>query len=256
MGPAMPTPITHLAQGQDVLEGHDLPTYLHRLLTQQRGPFLLGNTAGDVQTVSGQRREETHFYLVPRVESRPAWQALFAAHPALSEPRALPPDRAVFVAGYVAHLLLDELWLDRVFLRHFAADWAARRERVFLHNVLRTWLDRRDLGRLDDSVPAALREAEPRGWLPFVSDADLRAWRDWLVEQLASGRGMDTVEVFARRMGIPAAEVEAVLGSPEQMEKRIFRRIPRSALRSFRREAYRDTVTLITRYLESELATG
>lgn len=247
----MPTPFMHLALAEEFLRRDDLPPAIRRLLTQQRGPFLLGHTAPDVQAVSGQARDETHFYAIPRVSNRPAYEALFAAHPMLAHADALPPAQAVFIAGYIAHLLLDELWLTKIFQRYFLKDWAPLRERLFLHNVLRTWMDRQDQQRLDSGVAVALREVEPEGWLPFVSDERLRAWRDWLVEQLEPGRSVQTAEVFAQRMGVAAAEVEAVLRSPQQMEERIFRHIPRSALQTFRNIGYARSVALISRYIEA-----
>jgi len=238
----------HLALAEEILQGDGFSPAISRLLIQQRGPFLLGNTAPDVQTVSEQRRDETHFYAIPRTTDCPAYETLFAAHPSLALVERLPPAQAAFVAGYIAHLLLDELWLDGVFLRYFWGDWGTRREQSFLHNVLRTWMDRRDQQRLNGSVAAALRRAEPRGWLPFVSDEHLRAWRDWLAEQLGPGRTVQTAEVFAQRMGVSAEEVEAVLGSPQQMEERVFRRIPRAALQSFYDAGYTRSVALIARW--------
>ena len=246
----MPTPIMHLALAEEVLRRDDLPSTVHRLLVQQRGPFLLGHTAPDVQAISGQAREETHFYTIPRTSAIPAHEALFAAHPALARPEMLPPAQAAFVTGYVAHLLLDELWLDDVYLRYFVGqEWGTRRERQFSHNVLRTWMDHQDQRRLNGSVTVALRAAAPRNWLPFAGDETLRAWRDWLVEQLSPGQAVQTVEVFAQRMGIPAAEVETVLHSPQQMEERIFRRIPRAALDAFHDAGYTRTVALTIAYL-------
>jgi len=148
-----------------------------------------------------------------------------------------------------AHLLLDELWLDDVFLHYFWRDWGTRRERMFLHNVLRTWMDARDQQQLDGNVAAALRGVNPRDWLPFVSDEHLRTWRDWLVEQLGPGHTVPTAQVFARRMGVPAAEVEAVLSSPQQMEQRVFHHIPRAALQSFHDTGYERSVVLIHSYI-------
>lgn len=241
----------HLALANEILYGDALPPAVHRLLTRQRGPFLLGNTAPDVQTVSGQTRAETHFYSIPRTSDRPAHEALFAAHPSLAHAERLPPAHVAFVAGYIAHLLLDELWLNDVFLHYFWQDWGTRRERMFLHNVLRTWMDARDQQRLDGHVSAALRGANPRDWLPFVSDEHLRTWRDWLIEQFRPGNSVQTAEVFARRMGVPAAEVEAVSNSPQQMEQRVFHHIPRSALQSFHDTGYERSVALINSYYQS-----
>jgi len=254
----------HLALAEEILRGDVFPPTVRRLLIQQRSSFLLGNTAPDVQTVSGQRREETHFHTVPRTSlpaprcpgerERPAYEALFAAHPVLACAELLTPAQAAFIAGYIAHLLLDELWIDDIFRRYFLPDWGPRRERLFLHNVLRTWMDRRDQQQLNGNLATELREAKPRGWLPFVSDEHLRAWRDWLAEQLTPGHSVRTAEVFAQRMGVPAAEVEAVLTSPQRMEKRVFHHIPQTALQSFHDTGYAHSVALIARYLKPESA--
>jgi hypothetical protein len=245
----MPTPVMHLLLAEEILRGDKLPTPIHRLLLQQRGPFLLGNTAPDVQTVSGQTRDETHFYSIPRTTDRPAYETLFSIHPTLARADSLPPTQAAFVAGYIAHLMLDELWLVDIFQRYFLPDWAPWQERSFLHNVLRTWMDRQGQRQLNGSAIAALAEAQPRNWLPFVADAHLHKWRDWLVEQLEPGCRVQTAEVFARRMGVPVAEIEAVMTSPRQMEERVFHHIPQTALHAFCDTGYERSATLITRYL-------
>jgi hypothetical protein len=216
---------------------------------------MLGHTAPDVKTVSGQKREESHFYTIPRTSDRPAYLALFDTHPELARANALSPSQAAFIAGYVAHLLLDELWLDDVFQRYFLQDWGPLGERLFLHNVLRTWVDLRDQARLDGTMAQALEQAEPDDWLPFVDDEYLRGWRDWLVVQLAAGHRMETAKVLADRMGVPAAEVEAVVQSPEEMERRVFQHFPRSALEAFRERGYRQSVMLVEWYV-GRLADG
>jgi hypothetical protein len=246
----------HLALAEEILHryglpGEGLPPDIHRRLIQQRGPFLLGNTAPDVQTVSKQDRLETHFYTLPRTTDQPAHKVLFTAYPALAHPAALPPAQVAFVAGYIAHLLLDELWLDHIFLRYFRNQtWGTRHERAFLHNVLRTWMDARDQRQLNGSVGPALHTAEPQSWLPFMDDEHLRAWRDWLVHQLEPGQSAQTAEVFAGRMGISAAEMQAVLESPAQMEQRVFSRIPQATLQAFHDAGYEQSVALIAQYLD------
>jgi hypothetical protein len=245
----MPTPFMHLALAEEVLQGDELSRTASNLLHQQRGPFLLGNTAPDVQTVSGQARIESHFYTLPRTTDRPAHESLFATHPALAQPAELPPAQAAFVAGYIAHLLLDELWLDDIFLRFFSEDWASRRQRAFIHNVLRTWADRQDRQRLNGTVAAALYEAEPQRWLPFVDDDNLRAWRDWLIQQLSPGQDTHTTEVFAQRMGVSTTDIEALLSSPDMMAAQVFSRVDQAALRSFHDTGYARGIALINRYL-------
>lgn len=245
----MPTPLVHLALAQEMLQRSDLPLAAGRLLRQHPGAFMLGHTAPDVRTISGHRREASHFYTVPRSSERRAHRAMFDAHPSLRCASLLSPPRTAFVAGYIAHLLLDELWLDEIFESFVHQDRAPIRERLFLHNVLRTWVDRRAQEALTADVPRLLGGAEPCGWLPFVDDGHLRVWRDWLVEQLAPDHCMETAEVLAERMGVPPAETEAVVRSQEEMERRVFRHFPRSALRSFQEEGYVRSVALVDWYL-------
>ncbi len=245
----MPTPFTHLALAEEILRDGDLIPAARRLLTAQRGPFLLGNTAPDVQTVSGQPRHTTHFYRIPPTGERPAYETLFATHPALARAADLPPAQAAFVAGYIAHLLLDEMWLFAIFRRYFLGDWAPRPERHFVHNVLRTWLDRQDQAQLDGDIGGTLRRVEPHAWLPFVGDEYLRAWRDWLAEQLEPGHESQTAAVFARRMGRSPEEMEAVLRSPALMDERVFGRVSPATLDAFRREGRERSARLINRYL-------
>lgn len=210
---------------------------------------MLGHTAPDVKTVSGQKREESHFYTIPRTSDRPAYQVLFDAYPELALADALSPSQASFIAGYIAHLLLDELWLDDVFQRYFLQDWGPLEERLFLHNVLRTWVDLRDQTRLNGTTARVLQHAQPDDWLPFVDDEHVRRWRDWLVAQLDAGHRMETAKVLADRMGVPAAKVEAVVQSPAQMERRVFQHFPRSAMEAFWEKGYEQSVMLVDWYI-------
>lgn len=245
----MPTPFMHLALAEEILCENDLSPTAQSLLARQRGPFLLGTTAPDIQAISGQTRVETHFYTLPRTSTRPAHEELFAAYPTLTQAKKLEPAQAAFIAGYIAHLLLDELWLDGIFLRYFCGDWATRQEQAFLHNVLRTWMDAQDQQRLNGNVTTSLRSVAPRDWLPCIQDADLNTWRDWLVRQLSPGQSAQTAQVFARRMGVSAAEMESLLQSPKQMERRVFQRVPLDTLRAFREAGYTRSVALINRYI-------
>ncbi len=235
---------------QEMLDGRQLSPAARRLVEDAWGTFLLGNTAPDVQTASGQPRHETHFYHIPPSDDTPAYRALLAAHPELARAERLAPDRAVFLAGYLAHLLADEAWWRTVFAPFFGVDarWGSWRERIFLHNVLRTHLDREDQVRLNGNVGRALATAEPRRWLPFVSDDALRSWRDLLVKQLQPGQHIRTAEVFAARMRVPAEMVEEALNSSEQMA-RVFRHVPLARLRAYRADVLYRSIGLINEYL-------
>jgi hypothetical protein len=247
----MPTPVNHLVMARELLDSGQLVPSAQDLLEAEWGPFLLGHTAPDVQTVSAQPRRNTHFYTIPPSSSRPAYRALLIAHPDLAQAGRLARAHAAFLAGYLAHLKVDEGWWRGTFYPFFGpqAEWATWEQRIFLHNVLRTWLDRRDQTLLDGREAQVLGEAEPQGWLPFVQDEDLRAWRDLLIQQLQPGERVRTAEVFAARMHVPAEAVEAALNSPEQLDH-IFRQVPLERLEAYRADGLRDSAELISKYLE------
>src|SRR5882672_1297239 len=132
----MPTPFTHLLAGAELLEAPGLPADARDALQTEYPAFLFGNTAPDVQTISGQPREATHFFSVPLDGAPPAGPQMLARYPALAVRSAMPPAQAAFVAGYLAHLVFDQLWVRDLFEPFFGEmpAWGTFRERLFLHN--------------------------------------------------------------------------------------------------------------------------
>ena len=254
----MPTPIQHLVIAEEMLSSSALPAAARGLLASERGAFLFGTIAPDVQSVSGQPREATHFFvMLPSKEdlgptdTRPAHQVMLAQHPLLARSDRLTPAQAAFIAGYLTHLRLDELWIAYVFGPCFGleAGWGTFRERLMIHNVLRTWLDRRDGVWLKCDVWSALARVEPREWLPFVSDTHLRAWRDEIARELTPGAPIHTLEVFATRLAVPPADFRRMLDSPEEMQQRVFVHLRPGCVEQFYSDARSESVRLINDYL-------
>ena len=233
----MPTPFYHLSVAFELLEHGDLADPIRQRLLAQRGAFLFGNTAPDVQVVSKQAREATHFFTLPFKKDAPLpWERLVIDHPSLATPGSKPDEQAAFLAGYLCHLQADWLWISELFLPVFGPDvkWSTFPQRLYLHNVLRSYLDRQVLSHLPLGIASELKATHPRGWLPFVKDVYLREWRDYLSRQLEPGEAAQTVEVFAARQGIPIKEFYRLLDSEERMDQEIFSHLPRAILEQYR----------------------
>jgi hypothetical protein len=218
------------------------------MLLVQRSAFLFGNTATDVQVVSKQAREDTHFFTLPiQKDVPPPWELILTTHPALAKPARMTGEHAAFMAGYLCHLQADWLWIDELFLPVFGPDanWTTFSQRLYLHNVLRSYLDRQVMAALPPGIAGELELASPRGWLPFVEDKHLREWRDYISGQLAPGAAAQTVEVFAARQGIPVQEFYRLLESEGQMDREIFSHLPRSSLIEYRRRLISMNVSLL-----------
>lgn len=238
----------------DLLEHPGLPEPVRELLLSERGAFLFGNTAPDVQTISRQPRSETHFFDLPlSSNSTPPWLLLNTRYSELGDAARLDRAQAVFLAGYLCHLQADWIWIKEIFVPVFGkkSEWSTFSQRLYLHNVLRSYLDNQILPSLTNGseVGNILRQAGVKKWLPFVQDDYLLSWRDLLADQLIPGAQVKTVEVFAERQGIPPQEYYSLLSSEDRMENEVFVHLPRQVLNLYRRSVLEENVRLISAYL-------
>ena len=247
----VPTPFYHLSIATEILAGSDLPEPVTILLHQQRCAFFLGKTAPDVQTISGQSRQETHFYRVPLIETNPPWERMFSRYPHLAQADQLPPDQAAFIAGYICHLQADVIWVRDLFLPYFLPLLAKhRRKQVgYLHNVLRSFLDERILSALQGDVGHCLLQVPVEDWLPFVEGKSLIAWRNFIAGQLLPGAKVQTFEVFAERMNMPVDALLDLVHSESRMEAEIFSFIPYQVLVEYREKLVSANLELLREYL-------
>ncbi len=245
----MPTPFQHLTYAWAMLQDPALP----EAVRAYPGAFALGHTAGDVQSVSGQPRHETHFYTFPPTGHPRAAEAMLERYPSLRDPARLEPEQAAFIAGYLAHLAWDEVWAWKVYIPCYieSGSWASRLERAMHHNALRVRLDRAAAAHLRawPDLIALLEQLNPRHWLPFIEDAMLERWRDWLVEQLRTPEAVETVQVFAARMGIPPATLEAAIVLQEQGQDAHIARCVLPALACYEQQAFTDGMIHVQRYM-------
>lgn len=212
----MPTPFTHLVTAAKLLADESLPDDLHALLAAERGAFLLGNIAADARVSSGILREQTHFYSHNQPIQEHPWRVMVGTFPQLLRPTST--GARAFVAGYVAHLALDEVWSIRIVRPYFGeASWATRPERFIWLNALLVAMDERDYRQIDEWQRSALLNAKPSGWTPFMGDGDLSDWRDFVGRQLPPGGESQTLTVIGERMGFTPEALQALIKSDEAM---------------------------------------
>jgi hypothetical protein len=248
----MPTPFYHLSLAEELLTHPCFPETISQFIQNFRCEFLFGNTAPDVQVVSGQPRQVTHFFNLPiQAGDQPAWKVIFTEHPTLVVAKELPASQAAFLAGYVCHLQADWMWVKDIFAPFFGlrCSWATFRMRLYYHNVLRAYLDQHILPELPAGMDTCLNQVKPAGWLPFVQDRYLVEWRDLIYPQLQPGADIQTVEVFSSRQGISAPEYYALLASEERMQQEVFEHIPIGLVQSYRQRVLDENMRLLLDYL-------
>ncbi|RCK74795.1 MAG: hypothetical protein ANABAC_1512 [Anaerolineae bacterium] len=244
----MPTPLYHLSLAQELLQHPSLPTSARALLEGNLGAFLFGNVAPDVQVVSGQPRQETHFFDLPlKSNVLPPWEQMLQRYPDLQPTLWLPEDQRAFLIGYLCHLQADWRWVQQIFVPVFGLQsaWGTFEQRLIFHNVLRAYLDEQILPTLQTGWGHRLERTTPCGWLPFVQDSYLVRWRDLIADQLKPGSKIATAEVFAARQGLQVEEFVRLVHSPAILQEVIFSRLSLTQLTAFRRQMLNESVRLI-----------
>lgn len=235
----------------------ELNPQLKQLIEKHLGAFYLGNTAPDVQVISGQKRFATHFFRVPiPANAQVPWEIILSDYPDLKENLDYP--QAVFICGYLCHLQADWIWVSEIFEPVFGPlqSWASFSDRLYWHNVLRAYLDLQVLEELPIEKIQKIGFVDSRNWLPFIRDEDLETWWTYLCEQLEPGKSVKTIEVFAARQSIDVLEFQAMLDSDESLQENIFNHISRKALDDYREQLLVNNVALLYDYLGPMIAPG
>ncbi|MCU0466470.1 MAG: zinc dependent phospholipase C family protein [Anaerolineae bacterium] len=245
----MPTPFSHLAVAQRLLVDLAIPDPLRALLDRQRPAFLLGSVAADARVGNGMPRSTTHFYqYVQTMNEMPPWRIMLQANPSLWQPN----DEAheAFLAGYVAHLAMDEMWSRQMVGPYFlGGTWGDQQQRFVMLHVILIVLDERDERRLEPWQAEALRRAAPHQWLPFLPDINLIGWRDLIYGQIAPGGVSRTLEIFGARASKTPEELRALLDSPAEMNDALWQYVPPDYLAAVEVGMYAHCVSQLVAYL-------
>jgi hypothetical protein len=233
----MPTPFTHLAQAQRLLTDPLLPVDIRSALQESCPAFLLGNIAADARTNGSLKREDTHFYSYDKGIHQHPWRVMMECFPQLWQ--ADSAEAQAFLAGYVAHLSVDEIWSLHMLGPHFAErKWAPDRQRFLMLHVLLIVMDERDWALIEPRQAATLSQAAPQAWVPFMSDTLLSEWRDFISGQLPPTGASQTLSVFGQRISYTAAELRTLLDDADLLERDLWAHISREILQGVEAQMY------------------
>lgn len=245
----MPTPFTHLEIAQRLLKDDAVPATVRELLSDERGAFDFGSIAPDVRVSGNTPRRETHFYDFGQDLTDHPWRVMVQTHPDLMTPHS--PSHRAFVAGYVAHLAVDEIWSKEMVAPYFAMrEWADLSFRFYMLQILLTVLDERDICLLEDWHADVLHHAQAHHFLPFVPDDTLNHWKQFIYEQIAPGGISQTLNVFGERLGKDSSELRAMLDSAEAMQQNLWDHVPSDVVADVEAQMYRHAREQVAVYVE------
>lgn len=245
----MPTPFTHLAAAQRLLNDSALAPEHRDLFRRELSAFLLGSVAADARNESGSDRAATHFYdYAKEITDEMPWQAMLRQNPQLWTPQNEAHE--AFVAGYIAHLSMDEIWSRRmVGPQFFARDWVSLEHRWVMLHVILIVMDERDERTLEDWQGEALKLAAPHHWTDFLTDSSLMNWRDLVASQLLPGGHSLTLDIFGPRARRTPEQLRHLLDDRQALEANLWQYVSQDFLTQTEADMYAHAVTQTADYL-------
>lgn len=245
----MPTPFTHLEVAQRLLRDEKIPQHMRDFLHDNLAAFTLGSVAADGRVGSGAPRETTHFYAYGEPLVEHPWRVMVRENPRLMRPHS--DAHRAFVAAYVAHLSMDEIWSKHMVGPHFVgAGWGDQRFRFYMLHIILIYMDERDLAKLEDWIPESLCAAMPESWLGFMSDDDLRSWQTLIHDQIKPDGHSQTLEIFGERIGKPPEEMRAILDDPNTMQSDLWDHVSKALLGEVEAQLYAHARQQLIMYLQ------
>ena len=228
----------------------------HPALDAHIGYFLLGSTSPDVRAITRGRREEYHFAPLDFEAVGAGVERLFDCHPHLLSVTDQDGPTLAFMAGYITHLIADEIWIVDMYRPFFG------NKDMFESQALGNVMDRAlqlELDRQAWQTAQATRpqlEATADGIeIGFIPSATLEEWRQWVLTILERGFSWDRLRLMARRIaegdeGHPAHRLaqDFIEAMPHSLQ-RLYELVPSRKLAEFKRRTGDELVRVVGDYL-------
>ncbi len=222
----MPPLALHMGIAKELADG-----LRHKALDADLGAYYLGSTTPDIWITTRWDRRRTHFFDLNELGDQGAVAALFDEHPELAASGHLNPSTRSFVAGYVSHLVMDEVWITEIYRPFFGpgSPCGGDTRANLLDRVLQYELDRRERAKREtmDHVRHEMAASPLDIHVAFIDEESLRRWRDIAVEVAGHGPDWKSFRYLAGRylkeygIGTPEDLEQFMRGVPEMLEEAV-----------------------------------
>ena len=161
----------------------------NRLIDADRGAFYLGSTGPDMRILSRADRMSSHYFDLDCLEHQSSTESFFRAHGDLGDPSKLDDTTAAFVAGYLTHLVIDEVWITDIYRPFFGPESALGGEARanVMDRVLQYEMDlqrRRDRPAMEE-IREQLLATNPSVRVDFVESEMVVRWCEVVVDMVS-----------------------------------------------------------------------
>ena len=251
----MPNPSAHIDLA---LEG--ARQLSHPVLQDHLGSFILGCTAPDLRVITKRDRGETHFVSLSNDIIGAGAESMFKSYPRLAGTSRLSGPTVAFIAGYLSHLIADEMWIAHMYRPYFGDDgvFGDDVEGNIMDRTLQLELDLRATraGRGLFEVREHLANAATGVEVDFLPQETLVQWQEWLITRSQVQFSWERLRFMLQRQYPDAEEsgtimrrVDRFITSLPQGLEQIFARVPSQDLETYREGTIREWARVTGEYL-------
>lgn len=172
--------------------------------------YLLGSTLPDIHLITDGRREMTHFFSLNKTPPFDSIRSLFHAHPELAENNHLDDSSKASLAGYISHLITDEVWITDIYRPYFGSDsplnadpMASIMDRAFQYEL--DCQERLNKKVIDEIKPLLCERLDIK--VSFIDQANLMQWQDFICRLTERVPSWDGFISYAERFLLPLNKV-------------------------------------------------
>lgn len=194
----MPHLAFHMSVARDLAE-----ELQNSIIEADRGAYYLGSTGPDMHVLRGTDRHASHFFDLDYAGTQDSVELFFRVYQDLRDPDRLNEGTAAFVAGYLTHLVIDEVWITDIYRPFFGPESSlggdARAnimDRVLQYDLeLQQRGEKAAMEEIQESLIASPLDIQ----VEFADDATLRQWRDVAVGMVSRPPSWDRLRYLAGR---------------------------------------------------------
>ena len=248
----MPNLAAHIDLAQESARRLQDPIVLEHI-----GHFLLGSTSPDIRAITKRSREEYHFAPLDFERVGAGVRGLFEAHPRLRNGAGHGGPTRAFVAGYITHIVADEVWITEMYRPHFGnrSVFADEASANVMDRAMQMEMDRRAWPALE-SARTSMEGAAEGVEVDFLDRPTLERWLDWVFTVADRGFSWDRLRFMANRVARGDASHPAhavaegfVAGMPGSLDA-LYARVPAENIDLYRQRTVDALVDEVGRFLE------
>ncbi len=226
------------------------------VVSANMGHFLLGSTSPDIRAITRRSREEYHFAPLDFDRVGAGVSGLFRAHPGLKSVTERCDRTRAFVAGYITHIISDEVWIRYMYRPHFGnrRTFADEASANVMDRAVQMDMDRRSWPAFE-AAAGALTGAADGVEVGFIDSATLEEWLEWVLKMADRGFSWDRLRFMANRVArgdashpAHAAAESFLSGLPRSLDA-VYERVPMENVELYRRRTLDTLARELGRFL-------